>query len=93
MGYCLGCARGERRRFYFYMRVIQTPDVEQIKDIAREVGVPLSTARSWHRDFLDQLRRDARESLQLHGLRQEDWNKPVPDPMEDDPKRPLAADR
>lgn len=93
VAYCLGWARGEPRRVLFALRVMWTPDPEILPDLAREVGLPPSTARTWHKDFLGQLRRDSRASIEEHGLDQEDWVEEVAEDDEDDPERPVGPDR
>lgn len=96
VAYCLGWARGEPRRVLFALRVLYTPDVEGLSDLAKEVGLPPSTARAWHKDFLGQLHRDARMSLEHHGLVDLDWVRvadETDDDPADDPERALARDR
>lgn len=93
VAYCLGWARGEPRRVLFALRVLYTPDPENLPDLANEVGLPPSTARAWHKDFLGQLQRDARLSLEHHGLTDLDWVRVDADDLPDDPERALARDR
>lgn len=95
IAYCLGWARGEPRRVLFALRVLWTPDPKILPDLAREVGLPPSTARTWHKDFLGQLQRDSRASLEEHHLTQDDWVEDADeeDDEDDDPERPVGPDR
>lgn len=79
----------------FALRVLWTPDPKILPDLAREVGLPPSTARTWHKDFLGQLQRDSRASLEEHYLTQDDWVEDADeeDDEDDDPERPVGPDR
>jgi len=72
VGFCLGWACGDRRRFVFAVRLARN-DEAVITHLASEVGVSPSTARLWKSEFQNLLRREAAMSIAELGLTREDW--------------------